>query len=147
MVFCRCSARQNEHSITPIVLECMSGSPWRSSQMETGADGVSNTGTSLSDFRFSLFAWFPEDFTHFSFSVKLKSTRTETITSTMRQTVAFGFMFTYCDAPGGWVAIGTFVATHPSEKVPILCNTRYFLKNEIRTRDPKDPLHLHHLIE
>ena len=43
MVFCRCSARQNEHSITPIVLECMSGSPWRSSQMETEADGVSNT--------------------------------------------------------------------------------------------------------
>ena len=43
MVFCRCSARQNEHSITPIVLECMSGSPLRSSQMETEADGVSHT--------------------------------------------------------------------------------------------------------
>ena len=72
---------------------------------------------------------FPRIFTHFSFSVKLKSTRTETITSTMRQTVAFGFMFTYCDAQGGWVAIGTFVATHPSEKVPILCNTRYIRKS------------------
>ena len=39
-------------------------------------------------------------FTHFSFCVKLKTTRTETTTSTMRQTVAFGFMFTYCDAHG-----------------------------------------------
>ena len=39
-------------------------------------------------------------FTHFSFSVKLKTTRTETTTSTMRQTFACGFMFTYCDAHG-----------------------------------------------
>ena len=30
-----------------------------------------------------------------------------------------------CHKKGGWVAIGTFVVTHPSEKVPILCNTRY----------------------
>ena len=29
-----------------------------------------------------------------------------------------------CHKKGGWVAIGTFVVTHPSEKVPILCNTR-----------------------
>ena len=32
-----------------------------------------------------------------------------------------------CHKKGEWVAIGTFVVTHPSEKVPILCNTRYVL--------------------
>ena len=34
-----------------------------------------------------------------------------------------------CHKKGGWVAIGTFVVTHPSEKVPILCNTRYKRKS------------------
>ena len=44
VVFCKCSCKANcgQHA-TPIVLECMYGSPSRSSQMETEADGVSNT--------------------------------------------------------------------------------------------------------
>ena len=39
-----------------------------------------------------------------------------------------------CHKKGEWVAIGTFVATHPSEKEPILCNTRYVLDLRVAPR-------------